>query len=367
VSDILIVEDDFLTRTNLIDLLKENGYNVFSAENGKKALEIAVKFLPDLIISDIMMPDMDGIELYNNLLKEPMTAEIPFIFLTARSEPLEIRLGMQLGADDYITKPYKALELLEVVNVRLNKRHQREVKLKTLTDNISLSLPHELRTPLVAIMGYSQLLREQVNTMDPSEIIAASERIEYAGKRLNTTIEKFLVYSEIEFTLNDRAQLKRIKKLFCEGINEKIKVRSNKTAQKYFRESEIRLSLVESMLAINETYLGYIIDELVDNACKFSEAGTWINIDGYPEKSNYVIEILDHGRGMSQEQILTAGAGIQFEKEYFQQSGVGLGLAIVKGLTDIHGGSFTILSRKNRFTVVKVAIPLYSGKRSSIV
>lgn len=357
-SNILVVEDNLSTRNNILELLNESGYNAYGAEDGIKGLEMAKKTLPDLIISDIMMPGLDGIGLFNEISKDSLTEGTPFVFLTARSEPYDVRLGMELGADDYITKPFRAMELLRVVEIRLKRRKILENRMKSLTDNISLSLPHELRTPLVAIMGYSQLLKEQHQEMEGKDIVEMSERIYYAGTRLNTTIDKFLVYSEIEFTLGDASQLKRIRSLKTDSASATVIAKALCIATGYFRQDDITFNISDASLAISETYLGYLVAELTDNACKFSDNGTEIKITGYTKNDFYTLEILDKGRGMTAEEISKTAACLQFEKDLFQQSGNGLGLAIARGMASLHCGKMEIESTKNLYTKVCISLPL---------
>lgn len=118
---ILIIEDEHPVRTSICDLLEEVGYRVYSAENGTEGAEAAHKILPDLIICDIMMPGMDGYGVIKKLSENETTSVIPFIFLTAKAEMNDLRAGMDLGADDYIVKPFKAAVLLNAVKTRLLK------------------------------------------------------------------------------------------------------------------------------------------------------------------------------------------------------------------------------------------------------
>ncbi|MGE5499057.1 MAG: response regulator, partial [Syntrophothermus sp.] len=161
-AGILVIEDNQATRNNIVDLLRENGHNVFTAGDGLSGLNMARNLSPDLIISDIMMPQMDGIEMFNELLKTPATEDIPVIFLTARSEPGDIRLGMKLGAEDYLTKPFRAMELLEVVDVRLKKKLIRESKFKSaekpplaLSNGHSAADEYRLNNSVNAILSLS--------------------------------------------------------------------------------------------------------------------------------------------------------------------------------------------------------------------
>lgn len=120
-TTILILEDDENVRLPLVDLLEAEHYKVIAAKDGKEGLELAQKRKPDIIVSDIMMPEMDGYEVFAALQKDPLTAIIPFIFLTARTDPADIREGLGIGADDFITKPFEQDDLLEAIRVRLNK------------------------------------------------------------------------------------------------------------------------------------------------------------------------------------------------------------------------------------------------------
>src|SRR5688500_9765919 len=118
---VLLIEDNPEVRENTSEILSLANYNVISAENGKMGVELAQKEKPDLIICDIMMPELDGYGVLHILSKNEQTANIPFIFLTAKTEKTDIRKGMNLGADDYLTKPFDDTELLNAIEARLRK------------------------------------------------------------------------------------------------------------------------------------------------------------------------------------------------------------------------------------------------------
>ena len=118
---ILLIEDNPEVRENTEEILELADYDVFTAEDGKRGVELAKKVKPDLIICDIMMPELDGYGVLRILGKNPETASIPFIFLSAKAEKSDMRKGMNLGADDYITKPFEEDDLLEAIETRLKK------------------------------------------------------------------------------------------------------------------------------------------------------------------------------------------------------------------------------------------------------
>ncbi|WP_273565715.1 response regulator [Maribacter halichondriae] len=156
---ILLIEDNKDVRENTADILEFANYKVATAENGKIGVQKAKQFKPDLIVCDIMMPELDGYDVLRSLAGDGLTASIPFIFLTAKTDRADMRLGMNLGADDYLTKPFEEKELLDAITCRLSKYDflKKEVvkNLKGLTDFLeeaseymdleSLSKDHELK------------------------------------------------------------------------------------------------------------------------------------------------------------------------------------------------------------------------------
>jgi CRP-like cAMP-binding protein/CheY-like chemotaxis protein len=119
---VLIIEDNNDIRENIVEILQLAAYNVHEAQNGKTGVDLAVKYKPDIILCDIMMPELDGYGVLYLLNKNPETTNIPFIFLTARAERLDHRKGMEMGADDYLTKPFDDMELLNAIETRLKKK-----------------------------------------------------------------------------------------------------------------------------------------------------------------------------------------------------------------------------------------------------
>ena len=129
----LIIEDNNDIRENIVEILQLADYSVYEAQNGKTGVDLAIKHKPDIILCDIMMPELDGYGVLYILNKNPETAAIPFIFLTAKAERLDHRKGMEMGADDYLTKPFDDMELLNAIETRLKKNEaQRDFYSKSL-------------------------------------------------------------------------------------------------------------------------------------------------------------------------------------------------------------------------------------------
>lgn len=134
---ILVIEDNAEVRENLEEILELSGYEVLTAEDGKLGVEIALKEMPDLVLCDVMMPRLDGFGVLNILSKKSSTADIPFVFLTAKTEKSDFRRGMNLGADDYVTKPFYKDELLTVIETRLRKSEQIRKKFDRTENGLS--------------------------------------------------------------------------------------------------------------------------------------------------------------------------------------------------------------------------------------
>lgn len=123
-NKVLIIEDNYEMRDNITEILQLSGYEVYAATNGKEGIAMALKHSPDLILCDIMMDEIDGYGVLLRLSKHPETQSTPFIFITAKTQKQDLRKGMELGADDYLMKPFDDIELLHAVQTQLKKRSQ---------------------------------------------------------------------------------------------------------------------------------------------------------------------------------------------------------------------------------------------------
>src|SRR5260221_5686354 len=199
---ILIIDDEEWLREMVHVALHQQGFDVIEAPDGMVGVELARKELPDLILCDVNMEKMDGYKTLSSLRNEPATLSIPFILMTGLADNAGMRHGMELGADDYLPKPFTIDALYAAVEARLRKvqavRQEAEKKLADLRDNISLMLPHELRTPLNGILAYGEILAADAASLPPAELAEMGQVIRDSGKRLERLIENFLIYAQIE-------------------------------------------------------------------------------------------------------------------------------------------------------------------------
>ncbi|ELS30496.1 MULTISPECIES: hybrid sensor histidine kinase/response regulator [Pseudanabaena] len=357
---ILVIEDEDLIRDSLEDLLSVEGFDVITAENGAEGLTFAKQRPPDLILCDVMMPILNGYEVLQQLRQDKTLSTVPFLFLTSMMDRRSNRKGMMLGADDYLEKPCTKDELLEAISVRLNKqkaidRHIEE-KLEALRTSITLSLPHELQTPLSGIMGLSELMMLQSEELLPAEVYEYSEGIHHSAERLYRLIQNYLLYSRL-IVMRSQGQSKFTSIYSCSS-HITIAVVGDRKAKMYGRSSDLEMDLAETELAISSDDLAKIAGELIDNAFKYSPKGRKVYISSKVSEKAWILKIQDFGRGMSTVQIANVGAFIQFNRQFYEQQGLGLGLCLAKTLVEFYGGSINIQSQENEGTNLCISIPL---------
>lgn len=358
---ILVIDDEEWVREMVHLALAHKGFEVVEAENGAVGIEKARKELPDLILCDVNMEKVDGYLTLSALRSEPATAAIPFILMTGLADTAGMRHGMELGADDYLPKPFTIDELYAAVEARLKKaqalREEAEKKLVDLRDNLSMMLPHELRTPLNGILAYGEILAAEAATLSASEVAEMGEVIHGSGKRLERLIENFLIYAQIELLGKDAQKSSVLRQKQTQSPARLIEDHARGHAQAANRLDDLTLDLADQPLPISEDYLAKIVDEVIQNAFKFSSPGQRVSVTLSGSTNGVALSVTDQGRGFSTEHITKVGAYMQFDRKLHEQQGLGLGLVIAKRLTELHGGTLSIQSERGATTTVTVKLP----------
>lgn len=362
---ILVIEDDHAIRESLLELLEVEGFSVVGAENGRVGVELAQQHLPDLILCDVTMPQLDGYAVLATLRQQTATAAIPFIFLTARGAKTDFRQGMALGADDFLAKPCSVNELLTAIDSRFKKQaalmQQSQQQLDSLRSSIALSLPHELRTPLNGILGLSEVIIDDYANIERQEMLELAQGIHSAAERLYRLIQNFLLYSELEITARDRDRLSLLRSEETHFPAVLITNVATAIAQQEGRETDLHLDLQNTKIQISDLKFKKVLEELVGNAFKFSMVGTPVQLSTAIVKDKLTLTIVDRGRGMTAEQLTSLGAYMQFDRHFYEQQGSGLGFAIARRLVELHGGAVTIASIPEQQTTVQVTFPSSEG------
>jgi len=358
---ILVIEDEDLIREAIQLILRINGFNVFTADNGAAGITVAKECLPDLVVSDIMMPEKSGYEVLEELRGYPPLATVPFLFLSAKADAGDIRQGMNLGADDFLTKPFVSQELISAVKKRLQKRGDDDNRMRRMIDEfrrkIISVLPHEFRTPLSTILNASNILKDECDTIEKDELHEFIYFINTSAKRLNRLIENYLLYISLENTTLSG----EISKETTLCTNEHIKECAVNQLKQHNREEDIvwQAGIPSGGIRIPmpENYFNKIIEEITDNCCKFSTVGKPITIASSVDDGNLILEFTDHGVGMTKEQIEQIGAFNQFDRPTMEQQGAGFGLALAKNIIELHRSKLIIDSVVGTKTTVRVSIP----------
>ena len=358
---ILVIDDEPLLRETVRLALVGKGFDVIEAENGTLGIEKARQQLPDLILCDVNMEKLDGYLTLSALRNEPTTSAIPFILMTGMADNAGMRHGMELGADDYLPKPFKIEELYAAVEARLKKaealRREAEKKLSDLRANISMMLPHELRTPLNGILAFGEMLAADAATLSAKEIAEMGQVIHDSGKRLERLIENFLIYAQIELLGADAQKVNALRQKQTQSPAKLIEAHAVGQARAADRVNDLMLDLADHPVRISEDYLARIVDELVQNAFRFSDPGKRVSVTLSGLPNGVVLSVTDQGRGFSTEHITKVGAYMQFERQIQEQQGLGLGLVIARRLAELHGGTLSIQSERGTRTTVAVELP----------
>lgn len=354
---VLIIEDEKELLNDMADVLQMENFDVATAHDGANGIVAALSNHPDIILCDIMMPRLDGYQVLKALRAHEDTRLVPFIFMTAKTDRSDMRVGMQLGADDYITKPFAYDEMLNAIEAQMEKARAitnlQQQKFEQIRDLVTRFLPHEFRTPLTTILGYSEMMLQDATSRDDHSDAARASYILEAGKKLHRIVENYLLFTELQALNLDTASI--AEQLLQSQYDWSFDLREEcqTLADKMERGSDLLCMLQDTSGPLPQPVLMKIANELLRNAFAFSTKGTPVELYvGYDEMGNYVISVKDQGIGLSQQEIRQIGAYIQFNRSYYEQQGVGLGLAIVQHLTHMFNGRLHILSEPGTGTLV---------------
>jgi signal transduction histidine kinase len=354
-SKILIVDDVQLNLDLMKEILSNQEYQIATAINGKSALAKARAHKFDLILLDVVLPDIDGFEVCSILKSNPQTQDIPIIFLTAKKEKDSIVKGFQLGAVDYIPKPFSKEELLARVNLHLSLRKAQFELIQSKENaeatakakgNFLANISHEIRTPMNGIIGMIDILKRTQLTEEQHEFI---DIVSISSENLLMIINDVLDFSKIEagqvtfeqicFNLNDE-------------INEVIKILKYKAVEKGLSLSFQIEPDVPEILIGDPLRLKQVLINLCNNSIKFTSEGyvsikvSTINWNETTVRLNF--EVQDSGIGISPEnQLKLFKSFSQAESSTTRKyGGTGLGLAISKNLVHLMKGEIGIISEE---------------------
>lgn len=380
-ASILLVEDDQSLLSGLADLLQmaDLAYEIqiLLASNGEEGLAAMARQTPDVIISDIMMPKMDGFTFMAQVRQNSDWVHIPFIFLTAKGKKQEITTGQQFGVELYITKPFISNELIELVKTQLDRTFQLQMlRQRTLTNlkrNILQLLNHEFRTPLTYVNAYYQMLADGLTRIEDSHNLQEYLRgIQSGSNRLTHLVDDLI--KVIQLRTGEAKVLYESQARPVDNSGELLR----EVGQEYETEANQRgISLIfkidEPLPLIWADVHGLkdVFRRLLSNAVKFispKPAGTIKQITLAAQLCDdcLCVSVEDSGVGFPahvSQQIFDPF--YQYNREWLEQQGSGSGLTIAKGVVELHGGQILVESQEGIGSKFTVALPVYHPERQS--
>jgi two-component system, sensor histidine kinase and response regulator len=364
---VLVAEDDATLLEDITLELELRGYEVIPASDGQWALHMLTisDQLPDIIVSDIAMPDVDGFQLLEQLRSNPKWNGIPFLFLTAFDSPNSVRASKEMGADDYIVKPFKPDDLVLALENKLQRmaafQQQAERKLDVARQTLLNMMSHELRTPLTTIYGGAEMLADSL--VDTSDVTVQHMLglIQRGAQRMNNLTIKAMALLQI-----DSGQLQKtyahsrrphdmgeIVQAVIQTLEDEKLVNERQVAIKVDRHTETLC--VEGVIE----YLHLMVEEPLRNAVTFAPVGGAVEITLQADVDWVIVTIQDQGAGIAVADLPRVWERFtQLDRDNQEQQGAGLGLAIVRESARIHGGDCTIASEPGLGTQVTLALPL---------
>lgn len=336
-----MIEDDPRWRS-LIELqLEQDGHIVLSAADGVAGLALASE-QPDVILCDIDMPRLNGFGVLEALRQQPALRDIPFIFLTGKTNRADQRKGMVHGADDYITKPFEYQELADGITAVLAKRAALTEELRRHSEEhrreFTAPWSHELLTPLNGILGAAYVLESEFGSVSRGEIRELAASIRISAVRQLALARKLLQYFQLEQLRGSQWSDPAAAMDAGMGLDDP----AMKVAAEAGRAADLHVVFASAAVHISAGWLQPAVAELLENALKFSPVGTPISVTGRIEDGVYRIEVADQGSGMTAEERENIAAFRQFRRDKQEQQGLGLGLAIVKNIVSLHNGSLIL-------------------------
>ena len=347
---VLFAEDNADLRVFVSQALGKK-YRVFAVSNGKAALDAALKQKPDIIMTDIMMPEMDGLTLCRHLKNDPATANIPVLLITAKSGVDAVIEGLKEGADDYITKPFNIRELSARINAHLRSKrlqstvNERDSRLAAIGE-MTTSIVHDLRGPLTCILGYTQMAQTAFeNKKNIQDVDDYLETVIEQSKRLKQMLQEVM-----EFTGRGHSQMQikpmPFKEYLQKALQPLIPEKAANDLDLVFDldlESGLSLSVDPSqMQRVFENLLFNAREALAGYFSKKTDERAMVKVSAHCEKEHVVIMFCDNGPGIPEDRIESIFEPFVSGKTY---KSTGLGLATARNIVRAHGGDIKAIGK----------------------
>jgi signal transduction histidine kinase len=344
IPNILIVDDIPANLKVLCDILKEDGYKVRPVPNGSLALQAAVKENPDLILLDIMMPDMDGYEVCRLLKENKNLCSIPVIYISALNDTNDIVKALTSGGADYITKPFKAEEVKARVATQLKIHSQSKelIELNATKDKFFSILAHDLRGPLGNFMVLTEMMADESQFLTPDETKDIMQDLKNTSRNIYNLLENLLEWSRMQ---RGQTAFKPKKLALAEVVADCVKLVDDSA-----RKKDIGIIVeipIDTEVFADINMLQCILRNLISNAIKFTRRGGSITLSAKPVENGLIeIAVKDNGIGIKPEMVenLFRHNTNSSRKGTEDEPSTGLGLLLCKEFVEKHGGKIRVVS-----------------------
>jgi signal transduction histidine kinase len=358
---ILVAEDIAKNMEVVCNILRKAGYRPAMAGNGRQALKMVSNVKPDLILLDIMMPEMDGFEACRHLKKDPETKDIPVIFLTAKTDTIDIVKGFKLGAEDYITKPFKGAELLSRIKTHLELKFSREAlkELNATKDKFFSIIAHDLKDPLQFLLLSADSLYNRYDSFDETKRKDYIHRFHNSSQQLSALLENLLVWARSQSgSIKTKPGKIDIRDLAAESID---LLKGN--AQK--KDIELSSQIGPGIFAFaDKNMIRTVLRNLISNAVKYTPPGGKVKVNASTsiKGDRLEISVSDTGVGIN-EQDITGLFSIDVKKSTRgtdNEKGTGLGLILCKEFVEKNNGSISVTSTPGKGSCFTFTLPVTS-------
>lgn len=349
---LLVVDDQEMNRDMLSRRLRREGYEVATAAGGSEALEQIAIARFDLVILDVMMPEMSGFEMLQILRKTHSLTELPVIIATSKNESEDVLASLALGANDYVSKPIDLPVLVARIRTQIRLKRLAEVK-----DEFLQIASHDVKNPLTEILGIASILETMVppGTPMPADLYTLVVQMKRSARRMQGILEDYLDHQALrDGAIKLESAALDLGELTQEVLAGHVVTASNK---------KVRLSAQtppEPMIVTGDRRrLSQVVHNLVDNAIKFSPRGAEVEVRVRAENQHAVLEVLDAGPGLTPldlEQVFTKYATLSAKPTQGEAS-YKLGLAIAKRLVEAHDGRIGVKSEVGKGSTFWFMLP----------
>ncbi|MBI9062872.1 MAG: hybrid sensor histidine kinase/response regulator [Marinilabiliaceae bacterium] len=360
---IFIVDDNLNNLQIIARILKEAGYKISLAENGKSALTQLEKYSPDLILLDVMMPEMDGYEMCRLMKQDDRYKDIPVIFLTAKNQTEDLMEGFNAGGVDYIVKPFQQDELLiRVVNhLELALAKKELIEFNQTRSKLYSIIAHDIRSPINSILFALKAINEGYFDADSTGFDDIMLQLEQTTKQTNSLLDNLLDWTKFQ---SSKLEMSPQLNTFVPLLQECIQLLDSYAHQKGI---SIELNVSDSVEGyFDELSMHVVFRNLISNAIKFTRENGKIVLTQYSRGDSIVIRIQDNGVGMDSK---TLNKLFEKQESYTtlgtqKEKGTGLGLVMVKEFVEKNNGSIHVTSVSGQGTIFDISIPAMKGVKN---